>query len=550
MPPTQVGVPSIILLVALAILVAIVQSVAGVLLVGPDRAHDGAFAVSSWTIFGQAEGWPLPRWSQVGNAGLGTPMFYFYPPGGYLAASGIAAFLPGLPAATVLGATMVLFRAVAVLTCALWLRPHVGTRTALAGGALYALMPYIAAYDPQVRFAFAETAASAVLPLVFLAADAGKGRVLGTISWIAPTIALVALMHLPTLVLTGGLAVVYAAMLGADWRGRARQALAAGLGVALGLGLAGATLVPAILLLHEANPASLEASNLQPERNFLFQPLITHSNRLQHYLLHLGLIVPILAAGLGFPAVLRPGWTRAMLAAFAAAVLLTLPISAPLWSLPSPLRLVQFPWRLLAPVSLLGAGLATVGLARLGSRAQHGALLAGVALAGAWLGLAVFLSDHGRGDLIRTQEALAVPTINASEYFPAVGGTSWFPFRDAGVAAMRRRADEVSGCSGHHALRAEPMPGGIRFDVAGCTGPTVLPEFYFPGWSADASTTPPAPDPRTGLVVVTVPEGRREIVLRRSATWEERAGVGIAAGSLALWVVLAASAMRCRRIAR
>jgi len=550
MPPTQVGLWSVILLAALAVLVSVVQSVAGVLLIGPDRSHDGAFAVSTLAALNQAQGWPLPRWSAIGNAGLGTPMFYFYPPGAYFAASGVAAVLPKLPSATILGLTMVLFRAGAVLTCALWLRRHVGMRAALVGGALYALMPYIAIFNPQVRFAFAEMAASTVLPLIFLAADAGKGRLLRTIVWIAPAIALMALVHLPTLVLTGGLVVAYAAMLGSTWTSRARQLLAAAIGVILGLGLAGATLVPAILLLKEVSPDILELSFMQPEQSFLFRPVVSSLTRGENYFLHLGLIAPILAAALGVPAALRlRGWSRAALVTLAIAVFLTLPISAPLWSLPLPLRRVQFPWRLLVSVSLFGAALATVGLVQLNGAARRIVLLVGVAFAAAWIGLAVFRSDRGRGDLVRTQEALASPGAYAMEYFPAVGGRSWTPFRDQGAAGMRRHADEVSGCPQHHALRSEPVLGGIQFDVSGCAGPTILPQLYFPGWSAAASTTPPAPDPDTGLVVVTVPEGRREIVLRRSATWEDLAGTRVSVASLIVWMVLAiASATRPRRV--
>jgi hypothetical protein len=540
-----------ILLAGLAVLVAIVQSVAGVLLVGPDRADDGAFAVSTLTALNHASGWPLPRWSAAGDAGLGTPVFYFYPPGAYIVAAAVGALLPKLSAAAVLGVTMILFRAGDILTCALWLRRHVETRVAVAGGALYALTPYIAVFNPQIRFAFAETAASVVLPLVFLAADAGEGQPLRTIVWIAPAIALMTFVHLPTAVLAGGLIVVYAAMLAPDWIARARQLLAASLGVGLGLGLAGATLVPALLLLKDINPQFLSIPILRPEHGFLFRKVINNLTIKENLLLHLGLIVPVVAAGLGVPAALRlRGWPRAALVTLAIAIVLTLPISAPIWSLPLPLRRVQFPWRLLVSVSLLGTVLATLGLTELGAWAWRATLLAGVACAAVWIGLGVYRSDRGGSDFLRTQEALASPGANVMEYFRAVGGKSWLPFKNQGAAAMRRQANAISGCPQHRALVAKPIPGGMTFNVSGCTGPILLPQLYFPGWTAAVSTTKPAPDPATGLIRVTVPKGQQEIILRRSVTWQEKAGACVSAGFLILWMMLAAIsdlALRPRR---
>ncbi len=544
-PVRPVSLWPVIVLVIVAVLVAVAQSVAGVLLIGPDRADDGAFAVDTLTAFRHAQGWLLPRWSAIGYGGLGTPVFYFYPPGSYMAASAFAALLPGLPTATILGLTMILFRVGDILACALWLRRHVETRAALAGGALYALMPYIAVFNPQIRFAFAETAASAVLPLVFLAADMGNARPLRTIVWIAPAIALMTVVHLPTLVLTGGLVVVYAAMLGADWAARARQMLAAVLGVLLGLGLAGATLVPALLLLKDVNPKFLELSLLQPEHGFLFRPVINYLTTGKNHFLHLTLIVPVLAAGLGVPAALRlRGWPRAVLVTMAIAVFLTLPISAPIWSLPLPLRLVQFPWRLLVSISLLGTALIISGLAGFGGQAWRIGALVGVAFAAAWIGLAMYRSDRGRSDLARTQAALASPVGYPMEYLPAVGGKSWSPWIHQSPAAMRQRASAVSGCPQHRGLRAEPVPGGIKFDVSGCAGRTILPEFYFPGWSASGSAIKPKPDPGTGLVVVTVPEGQQEIVLRRSPLWQAKAGAYVSASALILWLALAAFSKR------
>ena len=536
-----------LLAVALSAFVAVVQMAHGVLLVGPEASHDGAFVVEALAEFGRAGGWLLPRWSSLGNGGLGTPLFYFYPPGAYFAASAVAAVLPGLPTATILGVAALSFHVGAIVTCALWLRRHVGVRAALVGGALYTLMPYVAVFNPQVRYAFAEMAASAVLPLFFLAVDAGRTRFLRTALYLAPVTALMASVHLPSVVIAGSFATVYAALLGVSWPGRARQMLAAVCGTALGLGMAGATLIPAILLQHHVNAAAWRYPYLLPEHSFLLRSSVSAFSSRLTYLIHGALIVPLLVAGLGIPVVLRTrGWPRAALLTLVVAVLLTLPISAPVWAAPLPLRRVQFPWRLLSLVSLFGAALGTLGLVHAGRMVRQGVLLGCVALTAAWVAYCVLQYEKGRvsidqrqGSIEQTQAALASTDAYLPEYFPAVGWSGWATALTPGIAGLKLHAAEVTGCAQHHGLRAEPMPSGdLRVDVSGCVGPTLLPQFYFPGWTAKGSTSEPAQDPETGLIALTIPEGQQDIVLQRHIVWEEQVGYLVAGVSVLAWVAL------------
>ncbi|MBD0275318.1 MAG: hypothetical protein ICV73_25750, partial [Acetobacteraceae bacterium] len=181
---------------AAALAVAAAQAIMGVQFL---RAHDGPFAVAALARFRAELGMPgfLPRWAFDAYGGLGAPIFLFYPPGAFAAAAALGSVLPGASDAGLVDAAGVLFRALAALSCAAWLRLHVGPASALVGGALYALMPYVAVVNPHYRMAFAETAAAALLPLAFLAADLGAGRVLRTAAFVAPAIAGLALVHLP-----------------------------------------------------------------------------------------------------------------------------------------------------------------------------------------------------------------------------------------------------------------------------------------------------------------------------------------------------------------
>ena len=98
----RLSLPWSMLLIGLALLIPVVQLIMGVPMIGWHGAHDGPFAVSNLVQFRSEliAGNLLPRWSAVGNSGLGSPMFFYYPPGAYYAASLVGLALPGLTTAT------------------------------------------------------------------------------------------------------------------------------------------------------------------------------------------------------------------------------------------------------------------------------------------------------------------------------------------------------------------------------------------------------------------------------------------------------------------
>ena len=93
------------LLICAAILVPVVQLFVGVPMVGSHQAHDGRFAVATLEQFEAelAAGNMVPRWAFTGHGGLGSPIFFFYPPGAYFIAALLGFSLPGLTTATIIG---------------------------------------------------------------------------------------------------------------------------------------------------------------------------------------------------------------------------------------------------------------------------------------------------------------------------------------------------------------------------------------------------------------------------------------------------------------
>jgi hypothetical protein len=539
-----------ILLICAALIVPVVQLVIGVPMTGHYEAHDGPFAVLNLVQFRSEllAGNPVPRWVVVGNAGLGSPIFFFYPPGAYYLAALLGFAVPALPAATLIGLSQVLFRAAAILTCFVWLRRRATTEAALTGGALYGLMPGVSMINPQLRLDFAECAVTALFPLAFLAIDAGRGQAPKLIVSASAAVFALTLVHVTTTVAAVGIMIVYAASSANTWREALHSAANTTLGAALGLGLAGCYLVPALGLLGTISTSALWDPDHQPEGHFIlglntFQSLLGR-------LVDIGLLVPILLVLIVCGgAIAGRRAPRALLASFAIAVFFTIPLSAPLWSALKPLRMVQFPGRFMVLVSLLAcASIASVlPTCRLGLR--RFTLAAGLGLCVSGVVFAMWYGDGMSTGADRTRQAIKNPSASAPEYIPAeAGARGWLSLRLHGGDLQRYAAPLLSGCVERHSTSAPTNGNRLSFDVGNCVGPTRLPQFYFPGWIADADghPTPVTPDPTSGLVSTIVSPGTTTVTLHR--TWLAIEWIGLAVSCVAFVIWLAVGAVAASEV--
>jgi hypothetical protein len=547
--PVRLAISWPTLLIGVALLIPVVQLVIGVPMGGYHRAHDGSFAIANLVQFRSEllAGNLLPRWSVVGNSGLGSPMFFFYPPGAYYAASLISFVIPGASAATLIGVTQVVFRAGAMLTCFAWLQRRVHTEAALIGSTLYALTPYVALVNPQMRLAFSECAAGVVVPLAFLAVDIGRGRASTIVGLVGAAVCGLALLNLPTTVLTGGLIVVYAALSGSRWGGALRFSVAAAIGVGLGLGLAAFSLLPAIGLLHAIiGSTTLWDPNFRPESHFLLtsNAIRLLHGRLQGLLLDLGLIVPvIMVLTFGRQALRADRLSWALIGTFVIAVLLTTSLSEPVWALLTPLRTAQFPWRLLLPASLLAAAVVATALAACSALLRRCLVAGSLALGAASVAFAALTGDRMSSGSDRTQQALADAAANSVYFIPSEAAThGWLDFAHRSDDYRVRADGLIASCIKRSA--GDQGADRLQFDVSGCDRPTILPQFYFPGWAAqtDETSLRVTPDPASGLVSVNLPPGARHLVLRRATLEIEWLGLVVSLLCLCLWIGIVASA--------
>ncbi len=303
------------------------------------------------------------RWYPDVAGGYGSPHPQFYAPLFYLLAQAFR--LVGLPLATSLKAAVIVVVLASSLGMYRLARAFLGSGAALVAAAAYTYAPYHM-LDLFVRAAFSEMTVFAFLPFVLLAFHrlASPGVTPLRIAAAAAALGALCLSHTITVMLVPPLVGGYAALLA--WEVRFRRsfllgAVAAGL---LGILLAAFFLVPLV-----AEKGSVE-TEIYAERYFdyrkhypTFGQLLSspwgHGTSREgteedgiSFRLGLLQILGCVIAAAGWRR-LREALPRAVpLLLFAAAmvaagIFMSLPISAPVWSLVPPLRFVQFPWRFL-----------------------------------------------------------------------------------------------------------------------------------------------------------------------------------------------------------
>jgi hypothetical protein len=280
-----------------------------------------------------ASGNLYPRWLSQSHAGLGSPVFYYYPPlAFYVSAPFVWAGLSAY------GAILGLFFIAYVLSgiSMYWFLKDRAIRPAL-GAILYVAAPYHA-FNFYLRGAMAEFLATAIIPVVVL----GLTQISQRRRWgfLLAGMAYGALIctHLPLALLSSlFLFGPYALLLGhRDPRTLAKLLSA----LVAGLALAAIYLVPAFALAPYRDTASLWVlSTLTPSSWTLWHPALADFKVMRDVLIIAGfLAIPLTATMLRD----RSGWAAFGLLCIALAI----GVVPAFWTLPI-LKSVQFPFRLM-----------------------------------------------------------------------------------------------------------------------------------------------------------------------------------------------------------
>ncbi len=336
---------------------------------GSASGHDFEFHADSWydAALQWKEGVLYPRWTAWTNHGYGEPRFIFYPPLSWMLGAALTRMvaLPWVPVVFI-----VLTQTFAGLSSFLLLKRLSSERAAIWGSACYAMNPN-ALLMTYIRSDFAEQLACAMFPLVLLGAlrlcnylqDSESG--LSSIVYFAVPFAGVWLSNAPA-----GVIASYSIALLMAWAAITQRSLKIALGgacgLALGLGLTGFYLLPAAYEQRWVNIGQALSSGLLPGQNFLFTAIedVEHTwfnwiaSTCALMLVLLFGISAVLSRRLGKGGEASGGW-RSMWAALlllgAAATVMMLRFTMPLWNHLPKLRFVQFPWRWMSMVALIFA---------------------------------------------------------------------------------------------------------------------------------------------------------------------------------------------------
>lgn len=438
-----------------------------------------------------------PRWLPLSHGGLGSPVFYYYPPLAFYLGS--AFVMAGLKVYAALIATFFAGYVAAGAGMYLWLKDQ--ARWPLVGALVYVAAPYHAC-NFYLRGAVAEFTATSVLPFVMLGLRRLEGGKRDAFAIVALGYAALICSHLP-LALLASLFLIgpYAAIL---CRARPTSAPYVIGALATGIALAGAYLVPALTLDPYRDAAKLwELPVLQPQ-NWTFWQRPVPNGYPSMLIIGVSLALPMLVLTLA---------DRSRWAVFGLLyVALGIGLVPTIWEMPL-IRSVQFPFRILP--------LAEFALATAVARSTSRSLLVGLlCLPAAFLTWSIVVRPATAAHV--TMHDLQTLHPDVPENLPPGNRPYSWPSRWALQLAKQHRVQEVAN------------------------GLTIEPVFYFPAWRETCANgdVPTFADEGTKLL-----SHRGNACVRRlKLTFEEKMG---AAASLVGLLALALGWIgRVRRLPR
>ncbi|MFI5167360.1 MAG: 6-pyruvoyl-tetrahydropterin synthase-related protein [Thermoanaerobaculales bacterium] len=490
-------------------------------LLGPPGGDDAYY--HAMYALEQARCWrggvPFPSWYPDLNAGLGGPEPRARPQLSLALGAAFALLLDDAVTATSL-ATALIPAVAGLVMFAIARRRGRRLREALLLGVVWSSVPYLLVTLHE-RAALQEAWAVALLPWVMDSllppAPATRSQVLGGAVGFGVILA--------TQLLVGymvGLIVIAAHALS---RSRRPAALAGTL--ALGLGLAAWSWLPAVLGLRRVQAGVFSTGWSDWRQRFLFSAT-DPAPALNHHM------VLVAMAALAAAAVLitMPGRPRALAAGAVAAVLLATPLARPVWEALPGFALLQFPWRWLGLASIL------VVVALADGKFGRGSSIAGALLI---LPMVLALTSAPRLDPglpLRPSDSPSQAALAATRY-----GVP--PILPSSPPMLPRGVDLGEALRAAPAARQElPVPNSSgprtwswQLDRK-TSGLLMLPLLADDGWRVRVDAVLVPWHPTQGLVSVAVAAGHHTVTAVQVALPESLAGAGISVVALVAWLWL------------
>jgi hypothetical protein len=512
-----------------------------------------------------------PRWLMEMNGGLGSPVFFFYPPAPYFFTSLLRPFFPNDPAGLhQLGVSASLALIASGLAAYLWLKNVAEPNAALMAAILYMAMPYHLAADLYVRASFAEYWTFVWMPLIlYFIHRLATGYKLAFVG-VAVSYALLIMTHLPTTLIFSVVLFCYAICLAP--KKRKLKMLSAVLWTAmLGVGLAAIYLLPAMTTQQFVLLSRMSTGYFSYQNWLFFAKLsLWKEDKVTIALLVADMFLIATCAFL----IIRSGGDprRKKMSGFwyavaIASVLMMTELSKPVWLVVPVLQRIQFPWRFNTVLCLSASALLAMANSSIGMRSSSALRIfraLALLLILAWIPPTVWKAwksfpqtnpnQHAISERKEQIEQSRDPTEYRPRWNKSMAAIDWELSVDENLWDQLMTRDIESllnrvGSSAEHQPdpivtegtgRAEinfRKPRGIDLHVDTSTGVSlVVPQFYYPYWTAQIAGQPNSltlsPSDPDGLLRLRVPPGDHQIQLRLKRSGAEFWGQIISLASL------------------
>jgi hypothetical protein len=482
-----------------------------------------------------------PRWLPNLNNGLGSPVFYFYPPLTYYITTLVQVILPfEVSVWHYLGVSAAIGMVLSGIFSYIWLKNMTGPVAALLGSLIYMLSPYHLGIDLFKRGAFGEFWAFVWMPLILYFVTRIEGNRRFSVAGLAVAYASLCLTHLPTTLIFSAIPLLYA-IYRAEPGKRAGTISRTVAGMMLGSLLSAIYLLPALTTQKYVSIAKMTSGALNFRHHFLFSYLVLSDN----YILKLTIAVLSFLLLILFCYLLsmrlqdirlkrmRELWIYISILS----IFLMTPASAAIWSYFKLLAAIQFPWRfnsiLCLSCSVLIA-LAYHSSRRYGNRYFYSAILMIVA---GWLVINFNLAWKSYPASHPAKDEIAEKISgrdDAPEYLPR-----WVKHQNLQPAGS---SEPVYFSEGYGtASLKELRPREISLSVNTSTGGVLaIQHFYYSGWSAETGSLealPVSPTPE-GRISVAVPRGEYRLRLYLTPLFEEVLGEAISLSAFFLLLLI------------
>jgi hypothetical protein len=530
------------------------------------------FTVAAWSRhFSEAlfAGELYPRWLPNAHAGLGAPIFFYYPPLVFYVQALFYNFIDlweldyvPLLLASVLGMY------ISAITCYAWLRQWVPEKEALCGAACYLLIPYHLAHSFYSWILLAQFWSYAWFPLILFFAHRLVDKKKLAVTGFAWSVALLALTNSPNMILFTPMMVLYPLILAYAKNIPLIKILGKTLaGIFFGFALAAIYLLPAYFY----QSYSLVGLQWEQEGQKVFSYKLFHlSFTAEDKVVFLGygiyLLLTLLWLLLCFKSLRNQALARhekiyitAWLFAGILGVYLNLWLSEWLWRIMPFSEIIQIPSRFLAISGLSATVLLTFFLARANLSKRTKYIIYAAIMAGLYLNTLamvpakkvdlVGLLQNNNMDMRSTAMLEILRFKNGVSQFPAhVVQDSLFAelaIPDRLFERISKRDQKISHIEGDAEIEIKKWhPREITLEVTSKNGASIfLNHMYFPGWMVEFSghARPIERVRTTGLISFSVPENfsKQEVNLRLIRLAPEIWSIVISLWSVALTLVLA-----------